>query len=141
VENKTPNQVAIQFFVERLREYGLEGDIGIAVVPSSTKENRNTGIRRIGTELLTFDDPALPRHDLINSLIRTVTIEKASKGGPRGKRIHLETIEVDNESLVAGKRILLIDDITTTGGTLHACAELLLGAGASYVQRFALLKT
>lgn len=35
--------------------------------------------------------------------------------------------------LVSGKRILLIDDIVTTGSTLSECARILLDAGASEI--------
>ena len=44
-----------------------------------------------------------------------------------------------NHYTISGKRILLVDDIYTTGSTLDACARVLKEAGASavYVLTFA----
>jgi predicted amidophosphoribosyltransferase len=41
--------------------------------------------------------------------------------------------KVDDPSLIAGQRILLIDDVYTTGTTLHECAKTLRKAGSGPV--------
>lgn len=41
---------------------------------------------------------------------------------------------------VKGKRILLVDDVYTSGATVHECAETLMGAGAQSVDVFTLAR-
>lgn len=45
---------------------------------------------------------------------------------------------VDNQALVAGKRILLVDDLFTSGVTMDECARTLKKAGAVFVYGLAL---
>jgi ComF family protein len=45
-----------------------------------------------------------------------------------------------HETDIAGKRILLLDDVMTTGATLSECARVLKNAGASFVVAFAVAR-
>jgi predicted amidophosphoribosyltransferase len=42
---------------------------------------------------------------------------------------------------VAGRRVLLIDDVLTSGATANACAQALLGAGAAGVDVLTVART
>ncbi len=49
------------------------------------------------------------------------------------RKLNVERAFVATPGKVHGKRILLIDDVCTTGATLNACAKALRSAGAVYV--------
>jgi ComF family protein len=51
-----------------------------------------------------------------------------------------EAFVVRRPELVRGRRVLLIDDVTTTGATARACMRALAEAGASSVSALALLR-
>ncbi len=44
-----------------------------------------------------------------------------------------DRLEIHADALVAGRRILLVDDVLATGGTMRACCEIVRGAGAEVV--------
>lgn len=59
---------------------------------------------------------------------------QSGTGSPERRRANIAgAYSVPDRALVAGKRILLIDDIVTTGSTLSECAKTLLLAGAEDV--------
>lgn len=79
-----------------------------------------------GVELGTSAVPLLKklRHTKMQSSLRDISQRKANVLGAFG---------VIDSQLVAGKRILLLDDIITTGSTVSECARVLLTAGAKEV--------
>ena len=50
----------------------------------------------------------------------------------RAKNV-VDSVAVSDESKAHGKRIILIDDVATTGSTLDACASALKECGATSV--------
>ncbi|MCM3727683.1 ComF family protein [Neobacillus cucumis] len=67
-------------------------------------------------------------------LLTRVHSEKQSKKS-RAERIHIpQVFKVDPDCELEGKRVLLVDDIYTTGSTLRHAAKLLKMAGAASIQ-------
>jgi ComF family protein len=63
-------------------------------------------------------------------------------GGKAERRANISgAYEVCDTELIDGKRVLLIDDIVTTGSTLEECAKALLTAGATGVVCAALARS
>ena len=90
-----------------------------------------------------YDQDALIAHAVAAELgVTAVQTLKKVKNTPPQSGIHdaakrranvLNAYRVTDPALVRGKRVLLIDDIITTGATVSECARVLLTAGAKEV--------
>ena len=73
---------------------------------------------------------------LLDGLIRvrdTATLGGKSAADRRAEVWDAFAVRADRVAALAGRRVLLIDDVMTSGATAHACAETLLAAGAAAV--------
>lgn len=112
----------------------LEGQYDLITwVPLDRRRRRKRGYDQ--SMLLAKSACAALGHPLVSTLRKKPGIRAQSQtGSPEKRRANIAgAYEVLDPTLVDGKRILIIDDIITTGSTLSECAKTLLLAGADDV--------
>jgi hypothetical protein len=133
IELKKRNRYAIDHFYQILNKE-LKQNVTICIVPSSDATKIESGIRDLGQKLAAQNG----RVDGTHCLRRHTSIEKASNGGPRFIRAHLDSICIEDRGLIEGRRIVLLDDIATSESSISACHQLLQYAGARKVEKLVL---
>lgn len=112
----------------------LAEDIAVAVVPSHDPFGDTPPVRLLARQIAASGN----RVDATGCLVRHTRIKRIVWGGPSYRGLHRQTISVVDPDLVAGRSVLLLDDILKSGASLRACAEMLSEAGAGFVQPVAL---
>ena len=114
----------------------LEGKY-IALVPSHTKGQWSSSMKKMTAKICA-------NFKMVNysdSIERTQDHPKLAYGGDRSIESHIQTLGVKPGCEIKGKEIIVMDDITTTGNSILACARVLRDAGAKKVMAIALAKT
>lgn len=123
-----------QLMIETQKQYPLNKATRIIPVPLHPERENARGFNQaalIARELSVAT--SLPLDEV--SLIRTHHTDRHRAGMDRkGRRDTVaDTFRVIYPSLIAGERVLLVDDVFTTGATVSSCAKTLLDAGAAEV--------
>lgn len=134
IDEKEP---AIAHFATLISAMACDG-ILIAVVPGHDPDRKTSGIRTIAQRVAAAND----RVDGTSLLVRHTKIDKLASGGDRSIETHLNSIGVvDRSKQLLNASVLLLDDVTTSNNSLHACKQLLRTSGAKQVQMMALGRT
>jgi ComF family protein len=120
--------------VETQRQYPLSKATRIIPVPLHPERQKARGFNQaavIGQALSRA--VSIPLDEV--SLIRTQHTNRHRAGMDARQR--RETVDdafrVSYPALIAGERVLLVDDVFTTGATVSSCARILLEAGATEI--------
>jgi competence protein ComFC len=123
-------KVFVEFFKEKLSK--IEADLFVPI-PLSEERLYERGFNQAAALLKESSIPA-------SEILTRIHSEKQSKKS-RTERIHLpQVFQLSPEVQFQGKKVVLIDDIYTTGSTLRHAAKLLKEAGAVSVQSVTLAR-
>jgi ComF family protein len=89
---------------------------------------------------LKINMPIIP---VVRDVLEKIRWTEPQTGLARKKRIKnvKNTFSINDSSKIEGKRILLVDDVYTTGATANECAKVLLKSGALHVDVLTLART
>lgn len=111
--------VPVPLSTERLRERGFNQSAQLARLLAPGKADSSTLLRVHATEA----QSALGRAERLRNLP------------------HAFALEPTRASAVRGRRVVLVDDVMTTGATLHAATQALREGGAAHVTALVLART
>jgi len=106
----------------------------ICSIPSSNACETQNGIR-LASQIISKQ---LGIVDGTECLIRATSRDRSCAGNRSSIDSHMKTMALQNQHLIKGRRILLLDDVTTSGATLVAGAQMLKMGGAALVSKYAL---
>ena len=128
---------AVRLFAKTVASI-LEDDVAVCVVPGHNASDANvSGIADVARLVCRQG-----KSDAVDALIRLKTVGKLSDGGKRERKVHYDSVVYNNGIDLSGRRVVLLDDVTTTGNSLYACRNTILKkSGASRCVMLAVAQT
>ena len=126
--------VIAKIFAERLKKevINIRPDLFVPI-PLSEERLYERGFNQAAAVLTFAGYPAA-------EILTRIHSEKQSKKS-RAERIHIpQVFTLSPDTDIDGKKVLLVDDIYTTGSTLRHAAKLLKAAGAAAIESFTIAR-
>jgi ComF family protein len=105
--------------------------VPVPLHPSRERERGFNQALQLARALAALGKVPLEEHVLVR-LMKT-TMHRAGMDGKARRQSVANAFEVRHPDLIAGKIVLLIDDVFTTGATVSECAAALKNAGVAEV--------
>lgn len=106
----------------------------IVYVPSYHIDDERRGFNHVKAIFKSLKLKELP-------ILKKKTAHKQSDQSSLGRRQIKDVIEIDENTILKDKKVLLVDDIMTTGSTLLTSIELLKSKGAKNIEILVVAKT
>ena len=121
------------------QEYSLGGDV-LVPVPLHEKRLRERGYNQ--SQLLSDDLSGMISVEVKAALLKRVrnTGPQARSASVRQRKANMENTFICDSAEAAGRDVIVIDDVCTSGATLESCAAALKSAGAGHVLGFTLAR-
>jgi predicted amidophosphoribosyltransferase len=139
--NKSENKIAAQFLASELYAYldyiclnDMDGFLPIGAIdliipiPNTTNVCEHTKAVSIGIEL-----SILSHIPYISDILKKTKGRDKNQGKTERQKSANEIYKINNSVPIKDKRIILVDDVKTTGATIDKCANLLLENGANQI--------
>ncbi|HHU17932.1 MAG TPA: ComF family protein [Clostridiales bacterium] len=123
-----------EILYDRIKVEELETDI-VVPVPMHIKKQRKRGYNQaavMASSLAKF--MGVPYEG--KALVRTIETKPMSSLGAHERKNNVQyafDVRENKKNNITGKRVLLVDDVYTTGSTADSCASVLLATGAKEV--------
>lgn len=141
-ETNSSHKAAVNYFTGKFVAFCQKNEIVlsdfdlVAIAPSSQAGRYSSGLRTLLSAVC--NGKVRFEHTL---LLRHTTIQSMHNGGSRSPLIHYQSISVNTSLLLGASKILLVDDVITTGSTHTGCVSKLNEAGIHDVSFIALART
>ena len=127
---------AVHFYWEKLKDV-FQPNVLICCVPSSQAGIWGSGLRQLLSKL----DSSSETNICLLKRITTVPEKKKQREREWDVKRELNSLEITDQDRIRDKRIIIIDDVCTTGASLFAASLKIWNSGANCVGTLALSST